>query len=105
MTLKLFFFKKTKVLLSFSLIFCLNDLKLLIFYLLLLSVINEKSNTAMSALEAGAIEPPLSGKIRLYVFDSVFSQILIEFLFVVFICLFDFFCEKNRNMAGLNAHL
>ena len=47
--------------------------------------INEKPDTTLSVFEEGAIEHILRAKIWLYGFDSVFWQLLIGFLFVVFV--------------------
>ena len=53
---------------------------------LLPSLINERSNTNLSALKQGAIKDILIGKIWRYGFDSVFSQVLNEILIIVSIC-------------------
>ena len=78
MSLKVLVFEKSKVPLIFA---------LFLFSVLLLPIpINERSQTTFMAFVEGSIEHILRGKIWLYGFDSVFSQVLIDYLFVVSIC-------------------
>ena len=66
---------------------------------------NERLHSLLLAFAEGSLNHIYGEKIWLYGFDSVFSQVLTEFLFVVSI--FCSFCNRIRNwkMTGLNAHL
>ena len=55
---------------------------------LLTSVIEERSHTTLSVFEEGAIEPSLGANLWFYGFESVFWQILFDFLFVVYLLFF-----------------
>ena len=71
-----FYFEKiSKVLHTFALRF---------FVYLLPGLTNEMPHTTLSLFEEGAIEYILRAKIWLDGFDSVFWQLSIEFLFVIF---------------------
>ena len=50
------------------------------------SLINVRSHKTLLVIEEGAIEHVLRGKIWFYRFDGVFTQVSIDFLFVVSIC-------------------
>ena len=58
----------------------------LFFVYLLPSLTNKSPNTTLSVFEEGANEYNLSAELWLEGFDSVFWQVSIEFLFVVFCC-------------------
>ena len=75
-----FFRKKIKIITYFC--------PFVFFVYLLPSLTNKWLQTTLSVLEDGAIEYILRAKIWLDGFDSVFWQISIEFLFVVFCCSF-----------------
>ena len=59
------------------------------------TLINENSHKRILAFDERPIELILIGKICLYCFDSVFSQILSEFLFVGNICCSFCNCKEN----------
>ena len=63
--------------------------------------INERSYTTILALEEGSFKHNLRGKMWLYVFDNVFSQYLIGFLFIVSICCSFCNCIKISIMQVL----
>ena len=74
--------KKTKLLHTFALFSFLSTCYLV-------SLINGHTNTTLSVSEEGANEYILRAEIWLDGFDSVFWQVSIEFLFVVFfVCSF-----------------
>ena len=58
------------------------------FFILLLCFINERLHKTLSVLAESAIKHILVDIILLYGFESVFCQVLIEFLFVVYLLFF-----------------
>ena len=81
LNLKLFFFRqKNKALPNFASFF--------VFVYLLLSLINDKSHTTICVFDEGAIKRILRAKIWLYGFESVFWQVLFDFLFVFYLFFF-----------------
>ena len=78
MSLKIFFRKKIKVLLNFAFFF--------IFVYLLFSIIYERSHNTVSVLAKSVMEHILME--WLYGFESFFCQVLIDFLFVVYLLFF-----------------
>ena len=80
MTLDIILFRKKSIITYFC--------PFLFFVYLLPSLTNKWLNTTLSVLEDEAIEYILRAKVWLDGFDSVFWQISIEFLFVVFCCSF-----------------
>ena len=93
MILKMIVLKKNYLILLF----------ILSFVVLLPILIHESLHTTLLAFNEGSAEQILREKICLYGFDSFFSQVLIEFLFVVSI--YCSFCNhiKSWKKTGLNA--
>ena len=72
----------------------------LFFVYLLPSLTNKWPNTPLSVFEEGANEYILRAEIWLDGFDSVFWQVSIEFLFVVFFCFsFSLLKEKIKDRS------
>ena len=70
-----------------------------LFYVYLIPIlINERPHTTLLAFEEGSIEYILRGKILLYGFDSIFSQVSIEFLFVSICCSFCIFLQPRKKL-------
>ena len=78
MCLKTIFFEKYYLILPF----------LFFFVYLLPTFINERSYNTILVFGEGAIEHILVAKVWLLGFESVFGQVLIDFLFVVYILFF-----------------
>ena len=76
MTLNTIVFEKCKIIHNFALFSLFLSHLIPIF-------INERLHTTILASEEGSNEHELREKIWLYGFDSVFSQVLVEFLFFV----------------------
>ena len=70
------------------------------FVYLLPSFVNEMAHNTLPVFDEGAIEHILRAKVWLYGFESVFRQVLIDFLFVY---LFFFNSIKNWIRTVLNS--
>ena len=88
MTLDIILFRKKIKTISY---FC----PFLFFVYVLPSLANKLQQTTLSVFAEGAIENNLRAKIWLDGFDSVFWQVSIEFLFVIFL-LFFLAAQKNE---------
>ena len=79
-SLEILFSKKIKKLLNFAFFFIL--------IYLIPSFFNERLHNKLSMLAESAIEHILMAVVWLYAFESVFRQVLDDFLFVVYLLFF-----------------
>ena len=90
-SLETFFFEKNLVLHIFA--FCFP-----FFFCLLPCFINDRSPNTLSVVAESAIEHILMAILWLYDFESVFCQVLFDFLFVV--CMFFLQPRKKLNTGS-----